>query len=91
MTVDASVMGPVVEHLRDGAFGVRISEDAAGVLIERVDPVLSAREVAAFIGVSDDTVRRMADKGQLHPIRTRGGMMRFRKSRLVADLSRMEG
>ena len=90
MTVDANVLAPALEHLKDGAFGVSIRETNGSVLIERVDPVISTAEVAELLGVSGETVRRMADSGRLHPIKTPGGMMRFRKSRLVADLARLE-
>jgi len=90
MTLNSDVLDPVFAHLSEGAFGVSIVQKDGRILIERVDPILSTKAVADLIGVSGDTVRRMADRGQLHPIRTRGGMMRFRKSRLVADFSKME-
>lgn len=93
MTVDASILSPALEHLKEGAFGVRIRERAGEVLIERTDPVLGVDEVAEWIGLTPATIRQMAAKGLLHPIKSKGvsGSMRFRKSRLVADFKKLEG
>jgi DNA-binding transcriptional MerR regulator len=53
---------------------------------------LGVDEVAELIGFSASTVRAMARKGLLHPLKSKGmsGSLRFRKSRLVADMARME-
>lgn len=88
----AAVFSAALEHLKEGAFGVSIRNLPDGVLIERVDPILGAGEVAELVGFSASTVRAMAKKGLLHPLKSKGmsGSLRFRKSRLVADLKRME-
>ncbi len=88
----AAVFSAALEHLKDGAFGVSIRNLPDGVLIERVDPLLNVSEVAEIIRFTPATVREMARKGLLHPIKSKGfgGSLRFRKSRLVADMKRME-
>ncbi len=96
MTVEAediaAIFSAALEHLKDGAFGVLIRNLPDGVLIERVDPVLSVAQVAEFLNLSEDTIRQMEDRGQLHAAKTKGrsGVLRFRKSRLVADLATLE-
>lgn len=92
MTLDASILSPALEHLKEGAFGVSITESAGCVTIERIDPMLDVDQVAELMGFNASTIRQMADKGLLHPIRSKGraGSLRFRKSRLVADFAMME-
>ena len=92
MKLDASGLEPIFAMLADGAFGVSFKETEDGVLIERVDPVLSVAEVAKWLGWSEPVIRTMEKKNLLHALRSKGrsGSLRFRKSRLVADLNRME-
>lgn len=92
MKMNASIFANVLEHLKDGAFGVLIKDDMGGVLIERVDRAIGVEEVADLIGFTPSTIRAMARKGLLHPLKSKGlsGNMRFRKSRLIADMARLE-
>lgn len=93
MTIDAATLAGSMEHLNAGALGVRICEEAGVVLIERLDPILGIEDVSELVGFVPATIRAMVRKGLLHPIRSKGrsGSMRFRKSRLIADLARLEG
>jgi len=92
MKFDESGLEPIFAILADGAFGVSFKETEDGILIERVDPILSVAEVAKWLGWSESTIRRMEKKNLLHALKSKGrsGSLRFRKSRLVADLKRME-
>ena len=72
---------------------VSITERPDGsIFIEKHDPVLGVDEVAKMVGFTASTVRGMARKKLLHPLKSKGlsGSLRFRKSRLLADLKRIE-
>jgi hypothetical protein len=92
MTIDATTLTNSMEHLNAGALGVRIFEQGGAVMIERLDPILGIDDVAELVGFVPSTIRVMVRKGLLHPIRSKGrsGSMRFRKSRLMADLAVIE-
>jgi hypothetical protein len=92
MTLDAATLTNSMEHLNAGALGVRICEEAGAVVIERLDPLIGIDEVSELVGFVPATIRSMVRKGLLHPVRSKGrsGSMRFRKSRLIADLRRIE-
>ncbi len=92
MKIDDSVFAQILGYLKDGAFGVSIKEITDGILIERVDPVLTVDQVSEWMQFSPSTVRAMEKKGLLHAVKSKGasGALRFRKSRVVADLARAE-
>jgi len=92
VTVDVSILAPAFEQLSEGAFGVSIKESDGGLLIERTDPIFTVDELAQYLDWSPATIRSMEKKGLLHAAKSkgRGGSLRFRKSRVVADLSKME-
>jgi excisionase family DNA binding protein len=46
------------------------------------EPLLSAREVSAVLGVHPETVLRWARRGQLPAIRLPGGAIRFREDEI---------
>lgn len=53
---------------------------------------LRATDVAQRLGVSDQTVRRMVQRGILRAVRTHSrGPLRFAPDKLAQDLARLEG
>ena len=51
---------------------------------------LTVSEVAAELGVSENTVRRWSDAGHLHVYRTPGGQRRFSRQSINAFLRSVE-
>ena len=92
MMISREAMREVLGELRGGAFGVKITEQADCMVVEPFDPVLSIEEVAELMRLSTGRVRALVRAGVLHPFKSDGtsGTARFRKSRLLADLSKLE-
>ena len=51
---------------------------------------LTVSEVAAELGVSENTVRRWSDAGHLHAYRTPGGQRRFSRQAINAFIRSVE-
>lgn len=92
MTLDYSVLSKAFEHLCNGAQAVDITEVDGRVRIESIDPVLTVAEVSRMLQYSPAKVRYLERIGKLHAAKGKGtgGSLRFRKSRIMADLARME-
>ena len=90
--IDKNAMREIFAELQDGAFGVKITEKSDCLIVESFDPVLSLNEVSDLMRISTGCVRGLVNRGVLHPFKSAAtsGTARFRKSRLLADLSKME-
>ena len=51
---------------------------------------MSTGAAAALLGVSDETLRRWAEKGQIRHIKLPSGRLRFRRADLEAALTPVE-
>ncbi len=75
-----------------GVYSVSVREVEGGVDLEINDPVHTVDSLAAELKLTPATIRNMERIGILHAVKTkgRGGSMRFRLSRVYADLHRAE-
>lgn len=93
MTISPEEIGQLAVAMRErGVYGVRLREHSDGISVEISDPVLGVEALADRLGMAASTVRGMEKRGLLHAIRTKGrsGALRFRLSRVYADLQRAE-
>ena len=56
-----------------------------------VETLLTAKEVAQRWGMCTKTIRRMADRGDLRPIRFSARCMRFSAGEVAAAVARVSG
>lgn len=54
------------------------------------EPMLRTAEAAAFLGVSDETLRRWAAEGKIRHVKLPSGQVRFRQVDLVDVLTPVE-
>jgi hypothetical protein len=75
-----------------GVYALSIREVDGGADIEIRDPIHTVESLAELLGFSEETIRNMERLGILHAIKSRGigGSLRFRQSRVYADLRRAE-
>ena len=93
MTFSTSALQSMASAMSErGVFSLSLREVEGGVDIEINDPIHTVESLATELKLTASTIRNMERIGILHATKTRGrgGSLRFRLSRVHADLNRAE-